>query len=132
MYGKEDEYVDENELHERLLYKKITDISDDKVVLEDGTELSIECTEYDCCAGGGGEFEWDASSLEAVITDVNVGEEVDVPDDDTFVSANTITIFHNQNSVVKANATTDAGNGGFYYSVTSLRIGEVYFPFVRA
>lgn len=125
-------YVDENELRERLLYKKITDISDYKVVLEDGTELAIECTEYDCCAGGGGRFEWGTASLEAVITDVNVGEEVDVPDDDTFVSANTITIFHNQNSVVKANATTDAGNGGYYYSVTSLRIGEVYFPFVRA
>jgi len=119
-------------MRELLLHKKIVDIDEDKLTLENGVIVSIECTEADCCAGGGGHFEWEGDALEAVITDVHVGEEQDVPNDDTTVSTNTITIFHNQNSVVKANATTDAGNGGYYYSVTSLRINDVYFPFVSA
>lgn len=132
MYGYNADYINEDEMREMLLHQKITDIDEDEITLENGVKLAIECTEYDCCAGGYGHFEWDGDTLEAVITDVQVGEEQTEYNGDTDVSTNTITIFHNQNSVVKANATTDAGNGGYYYSVTSLRINDVYFPFVRA
>lgn len=132
MYGYDTDYINVNEMRELLLYEKIVDIDEDKITLGNGAIVSIECTESDCCAGGGGHFEWESDTLEAVITDVKVGEEQEVPDDDTYVSTNTITIYHNQNAIVKANATTDAGNGGHYYSVTSLRIKDVYFPFVRA
>lgn len=122
------------ELKEAILYKKVVEVTKDRVELENGVILTIECSEQDCCSGGGGTFEFDKYDipLEAVITDFNIGEQVDIPDDDTRVSQNTITLFHNQNPIVKANATTDAGNGGYYYSVTSLVIDNVHFPFVEA
>ena len=132
MYGGI-EYISEEDMRDKLLYKRIIDISEDEITLENGVKLSIECTEWDCCAGGGGKFEYTPVALDAVITDVEVGEyEPEYDGYNTRISHNTITIFHNQNDVVRANATTDAGNGGYYYSVTSLRIGDVWFPFVEA
>jgi len=127
-------YGNMKELKEAILHKRVVSIDRDKVQLENGIVLTIELSEADCCAGGGGQFEFDEENppLDAMITDINIGEEEDVPDDDTIVTRNTITLFHNQNEIIKANAETDAGNGGYYYSVTSLVINDIHFPFVSA
>lgn len=127
-------YVTKEEMEKLVLFKKVVSITKDKVTLEDGTKLEIECTEQDCCAGGGGTFLFNKTDLplDAVITSFEVGKEEDIPDEDTNVSRNTITLFHNQNILAIADATTDAGNGGYYYSVTSLVVGKVALPFVSA
>lgn len=38
----------------------------------------------------------------------------------------------NQNPIALAECVADDGNGGFYYSVGSLVIGDIHFPFVEA
>ena len=40
-------------------------------------------------------------------------------------------IFHNQNVIAQADMEADAGNGGYYYSVGSIVVGEVHFPIVE-
>lgn len=123
-------YIEEKDLKERLLYKRIIKWNKNQLVLEDGTIVTLETSEQDCCAGAHGAFS--NVKLDAVITDVIVGEEKRIPDDDTRVSHNTITIFHNQNPIAQAEMTADAGNGGYYYSVGSMVVGELHFPFVQA
>ncbi|MEB3521030.1 hypothetical protein SM122_10775 [Streptococcus sp. S2(2023)] len=44
----------------------------------------------------------------------------------------TVTIYHNQNPIALAECEADDGNGGFYYSVGSLVIGNIHFPVVDA
>ena len=123
-------YTEEEYLKKRLLYKRIVKWNKDQLVLEDGTIVTLETSEQDCCAGAYGAFS--NVKLDAIITDVIVGEEENIPDDDTRIRRNTITIFHNQNPIAQAEMTADAGNGGYYYSVGSMVIGELHFPFVRA
>lgn len=133
LYGG-DKYGNEKELEELILYKKVKSITKDKVELENGVVLTIECSEADCCADGSGEFEFPEFDvpLDALITDFIIHKQIDVPDDDTIVRRNTITMYHNQNPIINANAETNAGNGAYYYSVTSLVIGKIHFPFVEA
>ena len=110
-------------LKQKILYKRIKEMTEDKLILEDGTEVYFECTEYDCCAGAFGE--WKEAKLDAVITDVRM---TDVEHDDTlgYTYANTATlvIYHNQNEVAQASLYADSGNGGYYYSVLSVFVNE--------
>lgn len=130
------EYGSMEGLRNSILHRTIVKADKNNLVLDNGVNVTIECSESDCCAGGGGEFEFDKwgaeIAIDALITDFKINEPIDVPDGDTIVRRNTITIYHNQNPVVLANAQTDAGNGGYYYSVTSLVVGDVHFPFVDA
>ena len=111
-------------LKEKILYKRIKEMTKDKLVLEDGTEVYFECTAWDCCAIASGE--WKTAELDAVITDVKM---IDYNQDESEVSGfptNTakIVLYHNQNSVAQANLYADAGNGGYYYSVLSVFVNE--------
>ena len=60
------------ELKELLLFKRIVKWDKDFLLLEDGTKVTIEMSESDCCASAGGEFQ--DVSLDAVITNVEIGE----------------------------------------------------------
>lgn len=124
--------IDKEELKERLLYKRIVKFEEDKLYLDDGTIVSIEETDSDCCASAFGEFK--DVELEALITDVKVGEYKDNGEDadEEYSNKNTVTIYSNQNPVAQAECYADAGNGGYYFSVCSLVIGDVYFPVVKA
>ncbi len=124
--------IDKEELKERLLYKRIVKFEEDKLYLDDGTIVSIEMTDSDCCASAFGEFK--DVELEALITDVKVGEYKDNGEDadEEYSNENTVTIYSNQNPVAQAECYADAGNGGYYFSVCSLVIGDVYFPVVEA
>lgn len=132
MYGSENErYGSLEELKQLLLYKRIVKWDEDHLELEDGTRVTIEMSESDCCASAGGKFE--NVKLDAVITDIKIGEQVKVEDDwGTTTSKNTVTIYHNQNPIALAECEADDGNGGYYYSVGSLVIGKIHFPVVEA
>lgn len=109
-------------LKEKIIYKRITKMDLGRLTLEDGTEVSFECTEWDCCAGAYGE--WVGSRLDAVITDVkleNIEEGVEFGEP---YNAAKLVIYHNQNSVAQADLYADAGNGGYYYSILSVFVNE--------
>lgn len=119
------------ELKEMLLHKRIVKWDKDFLLLEDGTKVTIEMSESDCCAYAGGEFK--NVKLDAVITDVKIGEQVKEESDwGETTSTNTVTIYHNQNPIALAECEANDGNGGYYYSVASLVIGEIHFPVVEA
>lgn len=111
-------------LKQKILYKRIKEMTEDKLILEDGTEVYFECTDWDCCASAGG-F-WKSANLDAAITDVKM-VDVELADFDFHgYPSNTakIVLYHNQNSVAQANLYADAGNGGYYYSVLSVFVNE--------
>lgn len=124
------EYADLKELDKLLLYKRIIEWNANKLVLNDGTIITLEMSESDCCANAYGTFS--NVKLDAVITNVEVGEPVNVPDDDTIVNQVVVTLYHNQNPIAQADMTADAGNGGYYYSVGSFVVNGIHFPVVDA
>lgn len=67
-----------------------------------------------------------------MITDIIVGDEERIPDDDTIINRVELKIFHNQNIICKAEVEADAGNGGYYYSIGSLVVGDIFLPIVSA
>lgn len=119
-------------LDKYLLYKRIVEWNKDKLTLDDGTILTLEETESDCCASAGGEFT--NVTLDAVITKVEIGEEssVDLYDDGMTTKYLTITLFHNQNPIAQADMQADNGNGGYYYSVGSFVVNGIHFPVISA
>jgi hypothetical protein len=124
-----------DELKEFLLYKRIAEWDENTLILDDFTFISIECTDWDCCAGAGGTFS--DVELDAVITDIKIGDVKNINDSDTVVREIEMKIFHNQNKVVSVNAEANAGNGGYYYSVASVVLrtvsnGEMKFKLIGA
>ena len=125
----EDKYVEE--LKQSLLYKTITAWDNNSLTLSDGTRVTIECTDNDCCAWAGGEFK--GAILDAIITDVSIGEITTYGDPCDMTTNNvTITVYHNQNPIALAECYADNGNGGYYYSVCSLVVNGVNHPVVSA
>lgn len=128
---KNSRYGSLEELKELLLHKRITEWDKDYLLLEDGTKVTIEMSESDCCAHAGGEFQ--NVKLDAVITDVKIGEQVKEESDwGETTSTNTVTIYHNHNQIALAECEANDGNGGYYYSVASLVIGKIHFPVAEA
>lgn len=117
-------------IKEQLLYKRIVEWDVNKLILDDGTKVYFETTEWDCCAGGHGSFS--NVKLDAMITDVVEVENIEYNDGDTDVNEVKIAIYHNQNPIAQADVYTDAGNGGYYYSVTSMIIDDVVIPVAKA
>lgn len=122
-------YEEFENIKEKLLFKKISTWGTSGIMLDDGTTVTIECSEQDCCAWAGGEFK--EVVLDAVITDVKLGEKTS-EEDDSRTNYVTVTIFHNQNPIALADCYADNGNGGYYYSICSLVIGDVHYPVVEA
>ena len=134
MFRHREEVESLETLLEQVRFKRVISWDIYKIVLEDGTIISLECTEQDCCAGAYGEFKplTERPPLDAMITDIVIGEEIEIPDNDTIVNSVELKIFHNQNIICEAEMTADAGNGGYYYSVGSLRVNNITFPIVSA
>ena len=104
-YDNRPNYGEFETLREQLLFKKIVAWTEDMLTLDDGTEITIECSEQDCCAGAGGTFK--DVVLDAVITNIEIGREH-------------VTEFEYD------------GNGGYYYSVCSLVVKDVHYTVVTA
>lgn len=111
-------------LKQKILYKRIKEMTEDKLILEDDTEVYFECTDYDCCASASG-F-WKSANLDAVISDVKMVDLEQADFEGVGYPSNTakIVLYHNQNSVAQANLYADAGNGGYYYSVLSIFVND--------
>ena len=119
------------ELKELLLYKRIVKWDKDSLLLDNGTKVTIEMSESECCAYAYGEFK--DVKLDDIITDVKVGEQVTEKEEcGTTENSNTVTIYHNQNPIALAECEANDGNGGYYYSVCSLVVGKIHFPVVEA
>ena len=116
--------IEFEQVKELLLYKKITEWNENKITLSDGTLISVEMTDWDCCASAGGEFQ--DVELDAVITDVVMGNVTNTQSDWGESEAKvTMKIFHNQDVVALMEAFANDGNAGYYYSVASLVIKKV-------
>ena len=129
MTEDKNKYIEE--LKQRLLYKTITAWDSNYLTLSDGTRVTIECTNNECCAWAGGEFK--DVTLDAIITDVTTGD-ITTHGDSYCMTTNevTITVYHNQNPIALAECYADNGNGGYYYSVCSLVVNGVNHPVVSA
>lgn len=123
-------YGDLKDLNKHLLYKRIVEWNENKLVLDDGTIITLEESEQDCCASAYGTFS--NVKLDAVITNVEVGEQTNIPDEDTVINEVKVTLFHNQNPIALAEMIADAGNGGYYYSIGSFVVNGIHFPIVEA
>ena len=109
-------------LTKHLVGRRITSAKCDTLTLNDGTILQLYESDQDCCAGAFGEWEiLDPDRLEAAITDVDY-EDVAYHDGDTRIAKCKITILHNQNPIALGDGYANAGNGGYYFSVLSLRV----------
>ena len=123
-------YISREELLDKLLFKRIVEWDEDKLVLSDGLVVTIEMSDSDYCAFACGQFK--DVKLDAVIANVELGEETSYFDGDYTTNSNTLTFFHNLNPIAVADMTADDGNGGYYYSVGSVVIKNAHYPVVRA
>ncbi|MXI72402.1 hypothetical protein GR255_24260 [Mycobacterium tuberculosis] len=96
-WHNEENYGSLEELKELLVFKRIVKWDKDYLELEDGTKVTIEMSESDCCAWAGGEFK--DVKLDAVITDVEIGKLNKFDNGDGTTCRNTVTIYHNQNPI---------------------------------
>lgn len=105
-----------------LVGRRIATVADGTLTLDDGTTLLLYESNYDCCAGAGGEWKiLDPDSLEAAITHVEY-ESDGYKDFYTRVTTCRITILHNQNRIALGDGHANAGNGGYYFSALSLEV----------
>ena len=113
---------------DRLVGKRIVEWSEDYLKLDDGTIITIEMTESDCCASAYGEFK--DVELEAVITDIRFNKPVlNSPYEDGYETYTTqeVVFVHNQNKIAQADLYADNGNGNYYYSIVAFKIKGVYY-----
>lgn len=129
--GKNTRYGTEEELRDLILYKRVKKWDKDNLELEDGTKITIEMSDYDCCAYAFGEFK--NVKLDAVITDFEVVEVDDDSYDTKYEKTKKVIvkIYHNLNPIALAECSANNGNGGYYCSVASLVIGDIHFPVVQ-
>ena len=133
MTGYNDNYGTIEELNEKLLYKRIIEWNTNfgELILEDGTIITLEESESDCCASAGGTFT--NVKLDAVITNVEIGEvESEECEDGMTTNSVTVTLYHNQNPIAQADMYADDGNGGYYYSVGSFVVDGIHYPIINA
>lgn len=117
------------ELERFLLHRRVIEWTEDYLKLDNGIVVTIEMSEYDCCAYAGGKFA--EVELDALITDIDISEiKSDTHEWGEIDNSSTVTLYHNQNPIAQADITADAGNGGYYYSVGSLVIKDIHFPIV--
>lgn len=126
MCYKEIEYKDKKNMNSRLVGKRIIEWSEDCLKLDDGTVITIEMTEFDCCARAYGEFK--DVKLEAVITDIRFNKPIlnSYGENETYTTQEVVFI-HNQNKIAQADLYADNGNGDYYYSVVAFKIKGIYY-----
>lgn len=110
------------QLKQKLLYRHIVEWDKNKIVLDNGTIITIEETEQDCCASAGGDFT--NVVLQAAITSVTEPKYKPWENGDTYGCSAVVKFLHNRNLICQANADADAGNGGYYFSVASFVVVE--------
>lgn len=117
-------------LRRRLEGRRVVAVDNgDTLRLNDGTTLHLFMSDSDCCAVAGGNWVIEPDHLDAIITDVKVERKQEDQDEYGEHQATAIiTILHNQNPVALATCYANAGNGGYYFSVLSLRVTNAVDP----
>lgn len=112
-----------DKLKEKVLLKQIKELSEDSLILTDGTEINFECTDSDCCASADGS--WETAEVNGLITDV-VLVDVKKQEEDWGESQMVakLVILHDQNEIAKAQLRADNGNGDYYFSVLSVFVDD--------
>ena len=106
------------EFRAMLLYHRIMEWDDNKIVLDNGVSIAIEETEQDCCASASGKFS--DVVLDAAITHVSDPKYEGYGDhDEEYGTVAVVKFLHNKNLICQANGDADAGSGGYYYSIAS-------------
>lgn len=122
---------DLDEVREAIVGKRIARaeevLAESHLVLTDGTRLELFESGSGCCAGADGDWRvLEGANLEAGITDIEFeltrDSELDEDGYGEYASEATITILHNRNPIAEAECYADAGNGGYYFSILSLRV----------
>ena len=106
-----------DDLRKAMLFHRIVEWKDNYIRLDNGMELRIEETAFDCCASAEGQFE--DVVLDAAITAISDIHYEHWDNGDTYGCSAVVTIMHNRNLICKAIGNADAGNGGYYYSIAS-------------
>ena len=106
-----------DDLRKAMLFHRIVEWKDNYIRLDNGMELRIEETAFDCCASAGGQFE--DVKLDAAITAISDIHYEHWDNYNTYGCSAVGTIMHNRNIICKAIGDADAGNGGYYYSIAS-------------
>lgn len=112
-------------IRERIQGKRVVSVQDNgsDLVLDDGTVLHLYESDSDCCAGADGDWVIQPDALDAVITDISIESVYENKDiGDGSESYAKITILHNQNPVALADCYANDGNGGYYFSILSLKV----------
>lgn len=106
-------------LKEKVLMKRINELSNDSLVLVDGTTINFECTDSDCCASADGT--WETAKADGLITDVQLVDVKKEEEDwgETQMVAKLV-VMHDQNPIAQAQLRADNGNGDYYFSVLSV------------
>ena len=114
---------DVKNLEKRIVGKRVISVEGSRLLLDDGTVLSLYMSDGDCCAYANGAWLINPDKLEAVIThaDFKLLEDREFNGDGSTSHAQ-ITILHNQNPLALADCYADDGNGGYYFSVLSLNV----------
>lgn len=104
--------------------KRVVGVEDTRLLLDDGTVLQLYMSDSDCCASARGEWVLQPDALEAIITDVKITQDEEQSGDDGDGTTNyaTVAILHNQNPIALADCYANDGNGGYYFSVLSLKV----------
>lgn len=110
-------------LRELLIGQKVIKADEDTLTLDNGVTLELYQSAQDCCAYASGYWEiTNPDNLEAGITDITYEHDAEEHSDESHTNTLTITLLHNQNPVAQAHCEANDGNGGYYFSVLSLRV----------
>lgn len=110
-------------LRELLIGQKVTKADDDTLTLNNGVTLELYESDQDCCAHAYGTWKiTNPNNLEAGITDITYEHNAEEHSDASQTNTLTISLLHNQNPIAQAHCQADDGNGGYYFSVLSMRV----------
>ncbi|UDL15293.1 hypothetical protein SEA_KUDEFRE_63 [Gordonia phage Kudefre] len=108
-------------LSESLIGRRVTSATNSNLTLDDGTVIELFESASDCCAHASGTWALaDAADLDAAITGVVLTSE-EQGDYDPYTTGE-LRIMHNQNPIALGDLYASAGNGGYYYSVLSVKV----------
>lgn len=106
---------DKDAIRDLLLFHSVAVVSDDKLVLDDGTELTIEPNDGGCSCGAGDYAITALNGCDNVITSVTVEEETDARDDTVY----SVFVYAENQQI---NLLSVSGNDGSGYYGTGYRI----------
>lgn len=113
----------EEKLRKHLLGQEVDRIEQGEVLhLKNGIALELYESDQDCCAGAYGQWELPEGELHGGITDVKFTQEEpqDVYREEPAKCE--IVLIHGDQTVASGQGYADAGNGGYYFSILSLRV----------